>query len=198
MADGDEMERREDIIRHAIDVVRQAVGPLPAEELDHVAGRLRQALDAKCAPEEQKEVLRLLRVREYTEQERIDLEVQAFICYVVQRRHLLQGSMDAAQVAALLQTSRAALDKRVNDGRLLAVDDRGELRFPAWQFDPEGEDGVVKGLPVVIQRLRVPALSKMDWLVRPNPYLDGATALARIKAGEVERVLALAAGVGVI
>jgi hypothetical protein len=75
--------------------------------------------------------------------------------------------------------------------------DRGAWRFPLWQFDPEGPDGVVQGLPAVLRALRLSPLGKVSWLTRPNPFLDNKPPLDILKNGEIERVLAEAQAVGV-
>ena len=74
--------------------------------------------------------------------------------------------------------------------------DRGVWRFPVWQFDPSGPDGVIPGLPTVMRTLQLSPLAKMSWLQRANPVLDGLTPLDALKRGEVQRVLEEAQGVG--
>ena len=53
------------------------------------------------------------------------------------------------------------------------------------------------GLPAVIRALDVSPLAKGSWLTRSNPMLDGGTPLARLDAGESDRVVALALAVAV-
>jgi len=77
------------------------------------------------------------------------------------------------------------------------VRERGGLRFPRWQFDPDGADGVLAGFPDVLRALDVSPLAKVSWFIRPNPYLGGRTPLAALKAGEREKLVSLARGVGV-
>ena len=113
------------------------------------------------------------------------------------RRELLAGALSTAQVAELLGTSRQTPHDRVASGSLLAVRERGALRFPPWQFDASGEDGVITGLPEVIRALDVSPMAKVSWLTRPNPMLDGATPLTCLKAGHVARIVALARAVGI-
>jgi excisionase family DNA binding protein len=124
-------------------------------------------------------------------------EVTAFIQYFQYRRALLAGALTTSDVAALLGTTRQTPYDRARNGSLLAVMDRGAWRFPAWQFDPEGPDGVVQGLPAVLRALRLSPLGKASWLTRPNPFLDNKTPLDVLKNGEIERVLAEARSVGV-
>ena len=142
-------------------------------------------------------VLTLTGGRHWTAQERAGGELDLLQRSFRRRRELLAGALSTSQVAALLGTSRQTPHDRVAGGSLLAVRDRGGLRFPPWQFDPEGDDGVVPGLPETIRSLDVSPLAKMSWLTTPNPMLDGEVPLASLKAGHVERVVALARTVGV-
>lgn len=70
-------------------------------------------------------------------------------------------------------------------------------KFPSWQFDPEGPDGVVEGLPEVLKALGGSNFSKLNWLVSPNCYLDGIAPIEDLKRGDKERVLKEAEAVGV-
>lgn len=116
----------------------------------------------------------------------------------LRRRGLLADSLSSTQVAALLGTSRQTPHDRVHTNTLLAVHDGGALRFPIWQFDPDGPNGVVDGLPEVLQALKVSPLAKVSWLMRPNPALEGRTPLDGVKSGEVKRIVQLARAVGVV
>jgi hypothetical protein len=135
--------------------------------------------------------------REYGRHERTALEMSALLRSFRRRRALLEGSLTAVQVAELLGTTRQTPHDRVKSSALLAVLDRGILRFPAWQFDPEGPNGVVGGLPEVLRALQVSPLAKASWLTSPNPYLQGRTPLEALEAGEVELVRRTAEAIGV-
>ncbi|MGH2557956.1 MAG: antitoxin Xre/MbcA/ParS toxin-binding domain-containing protein [Thermomicrobiales bacterium] len=135
--------------------------------------------------------------RTTTPEERVEAEMDVLRRSFVRRRELLADTLSTSQVAALLNTSRQTPHDRVASGTLLAVMDRGGLRFPQWQFDPRGDDGVVTGLPTVLRALDVSPLAKMSWLTRPNPMLDGQTPLACLKSGHLEQVVALARAVSV-
>jgi hypothetical protein len=52
------------------------------------------------------------------------------------------------------------------------------------------------GLPAVPKALEISDYTKLNWLIRFNPYLDGQTPIQALKAGQKERVLAEAFAVG--
>ena len=127
-----------------------------------------------------------------------EIEVRALKRYFDERRRLLEHSLSVDQVAALLDTSRQTPHDRAKARTLLAVPDGGRLRFPAWQFDANGPGGVIEGLPAVLRALRIRALPAVRWLTRSNTVLDNRTPLAALRAGDVDRVVAEAAGVGAV
>lgn len=112
------------------------------------------------------------------------------------RRQLLAGALSAPQVAKLLGTSRQTPHDRVQAKTLLGVMDKGALKFPAWQFDPEGADGVIDGLPEILKALHMSEFAKLSWLMRPNPYLEGLTPVEVLKQGGKDRAIAEALAVG--
>lgn len=187
---------RENAETYALEVVRSALEPLTTEDLTRFAKRVEETtLPTHCAVSEP-ELISAIMGREYSEQERIEMEHLALLQYFRLRRELLKESLTTAQVARLLGTSRQTPHDRVKSGTLLAVSDHGALRFPPWQFDPTEDDGVIAGLPEVVRSLHAPPLSKINWLVRQNPFLDGATPLATLKSGETRKVIQLARAAG--
>lgn len=78
---------------------------------------------------------------------------------------------------------------------MLAVLDGGSLRFPSWQFDPSGPNGVIEGLPEVLRALRTKPFVKLSWLVRTNQMFDRKTPVELLKKGETERVVRAARAV---
>jgi len=131
------------------------------------------------------------------ELERQELELTSLLRNFEWRRRLLAEALSASVVAQLLGTSRQTPHDRVKSGSLLAVLDRGVWRFPYWQFDPVGPDGVVDGFPEVLRALQVSPIAKASWFVRPNPYLDDVTPVAALKQGDKNRVIEQASSVGV-
>ena len=128
--------------------------------------------------------------------ERAYLEFDALHRYFKERRHLLEGSLTTPQVAKLLGTSRQTPHDRVRAGMLLAVHDGGRLRFPPWQFDPEADEGLLDGLSETLRALRVSPFAAARWLTRPNPVFEGRAPLDLLRAGDIQRVVSEAAGVG--
>lgn len=135
--------------------------------------------------------------RQYSSSERALLESEMLLRSFERRQDLLAGALTASQVADLLGTTRQTPYDRLKRGTLLAVYDRGAWRFPAWQFDPSGPDGVVPFLSEVIQALHVNPLSKVSWLATSNPVLE-ASPIEALRRGEVDHVLELARGVNVL
>jgi hypothetical protein len=108
------------------------------------------------------------------------------------RHTLLEEALTAPQVAKLLRSSRQTPLNRVRSNTLLGVQVNGVWRFPTWQFDAEGDHGVVRGLPQVLRALEPQdPFAKLVWLCRPNATLEG-TPVELLRAGEVERVVGAA------
>jgi len=110
-----------------------------------------------------------------------------------QRERLLAGSLTAPQVADLLGVSRQTPHDRRTAKRLIATFDRGAWRFPAWQFDPAAPDGVLAGLPEVLDELNgLDDLGRIAWFVAPRPGLDGRSVVDLLRAGDRRLALQLA------
>lgn len=183
---------RTDAELRALNAVRVSLEPLGAEALEQFAEKLEQVNTSAPSPGEKTELVRSITGREYGEQERIGIEQLALLQYFRLRHELLHDALTTPQVATLLGTSRQTPHDRVKSGTLLAVSDRGALRFPPWQFDPASDDGVLPGLSDVERNLRLPPLSKISWMVGENAFLEGATPLESLKTGQVETVVGLA------
>jgi excisionase family DNA binding protein len=106
----------------------------------------------------------------------------------LRRRALLEGALTTRQVAELFGASRQTPLDRIKAGTLLGVRDRGDWRFPAWQFDPEGPDGIVTGLADVFASLPASPFRRAAWLSTPHPAL-GARPIDALRAGKLSRVL---------
>ncbi len=108
------------------------------------------------------------------------------------------GAFDIEQVRRLLHgVSRQAVDKRVNEGSLLAVPGpSNRRRFPAAQFMDDG--AVVDGLKAVRETLGYTSpWALLNFLVNPQDGLGGDRPIDRLRTGDVRSVVASAARVGV-
>lgn len=179
---------------------RQATPELLESFASHLERAVQSVKARPQSPEERERadfITELLGGQTWSPSEVAELEAGALADHFARRRELLAGALTASQVADLLGSSRQTPHDRLKSGSLLGVMDQGALRFPAWQFDAAGPDGVVAGLPEVVRALPIPVFSKIGWMVRPHSTLDGQTPLQALQAGELSRVLQIARAVGV-
>lgn len=113
-----------------------------------------------------------------------------------EREQILAGSLGTSEVAQLLKVSRQTPHDRASQKTLLAIQDKNQLRFPSWQFDANGANGVVAGLPEVLQALAIGPLSQARWLTTPTRVFKNRSPLELLKSGEIDRVVREARGVG--
>jgi CheY-like chemotaxis protein len=125
-----------------------------------------------------------------------ELDRKALELAFAQRKDLLEGSLTTQAVAKLLGTSRQTPHDRVKAKTLLAIEESGTLRFPHWQFDASGPNGVVPGFSEVLKELDGGPVAQARWFQHPNRVLEGRTPLQAIKDGDLARVLVEARAVG--
>jgi hypothetical protein len=107
------------------------------------------------------------------------------------------GSYSLDEVRRLLNSiSRQSVEKRVREGRLLAVVGRNNKRFyPVAQFNDDGS--VVDGLHAIQDAMATRnGYAVLNFLVNPDPRLDNRKPIDLLKQGEIERVVEVAAGIG--
>jgi len=137
--------------------------------------------------------------KSYTLEESKEIKLSNLINSFAMRNELLKDSISGIEVAKLLNcNSRQTPLDRVKSQSLVAVKDNGKWKYPLWQFDVNGADRVIDGLPSVIAALEVSNLAKVSWLTRPNPVFEGKTPVEMLKNQELERVLTEAKGVGIL
>lgn len=165
--------------------VLAAVARRLEEEPEQVLGTLRLIADPEAVPEP-------------------DDTVTVELARAVNARRLAERwsqfrarSYTTGQVRQLLGgITRQAVALRVANGRLLAADLGGRLRFPDWQF---GANGVLPGLPEVLGALaegrRGPLAA--DALMRTAlPEEGGRSPAELLAAGDAERVAHYARAAG--
>jgi hypothetical protein len=144
-----------------------------------------------------KEFAQRIGVRKYAPEERMALEIASMMHYFDYRKSLLANALSASLVAEMLGTSRQTPHDRVKAGLLLGILDNNILKFPEWQFDPEGPNGVVKGLPEVLAAIKCGTFAKISWLAGPNTVFDGLRPIDALKMGRIDEVVHEAMAVGV-
>ena len=100
------------------------------------------------------------------------------------------GAYDLEQVRTLLRgISRQAIDKRVQEGALLAVPGpSNHRRYPTLQFNRDGS--IVAGLKEVREALPVEsAWAVLNFLTDPDDRLDGRKPIDLLRAGNVAQVV---------
>lgn len=138
---------------------------------------------------------------DYSEGNLAMLELANLERYYQRRREILKSSITTPEVARLIgcQAITTVHDRR-KAGTLLGLKDNGVYKFPLWQFDPEGDDGVIARLPELLKTLQISDFAKLNWLMKPSRVFEGRTPIEVLKSGneeDLEDLLVEARGVGV-
>lgn len=159
---------------------------------------LQHSLEPKVVSSAEKELAKEIAGKDYVEGQTWELELANLERYYQRRRELLLGSITSSKVAELLGCrNRATVRDRRLANALLGVKDGGVYKYPLWQFDPEGDDGVINGLPEVLAALDVSDFIKLNWLNKPHLAFEGKTPIEMLKKGEIESVVTEARAVGI-
>jgi hypothetical protein len=104
----------------------------------------------------------------------------------------------AAEVAAHLHVTEAAVRKARRQERVLAVEFGGQARYPAFQFSPEGVRPEMRDLLAALGD--VPIVSdwvRLDFLTAPHAAEEDARSVAELlRDGEMEQALDAIRGYG--
>lgn len=159
---------------------------------------LERSLEPKVVSPAEKELAKKIAGKDYVEGRSLELELANLERYYQRRRELLSGSITSSKVAELLGCqNRATVRDRRLANTLLGVKDGGVYKYPLWQFDPEGDDGVLDGLPEVLAALDVSDFTKLNWFNKPHLAFDKQTPIDVLKQGKVEAVVTEARAVGI-
>jgi hypothetical protein len=107
---------------------------------------------------------------------------------LLKRPDMLNGE----QLAAELGLSRATVDNRRHEGKLLALEfgSKRGFRFPQWQRDLVEERDIRASFEAVLSRLApVGSWSRYRFFVQSSPELGGRTPVEALRTGEGEAVL---------
>jgi excisionase family DNA binding protein len=115
--------------------------------------------------------------------------------------HLFRSALSTTQAAELLAVHVSRIRQRIKERTLLALEDGGELRVPALQFEDSMEvPGLRKVLPVV--PIEVKPLDVLSWFATPTAELEDTDGRPRspreflLETGDVEPVIVLAKALG--
>ena len=147
--DAKKAARKRRAVERAVAAMQALVDRLSPAEVERVCGRIDDALRDALPAEPDPVVAELTGGAEHGDEERVTLDLANLRRTFQLRRELLNGALNAPEVAELLGTSRQTPHDRAAARSLLAIRDNGALRFPRWQFDAAGPDAVVPGLPAV-------------------------------------------------
>ena len=176
--------------------IKTIVGELHASEIETMTKAIDTVLDNSNVSQTESTLALKLTGQKYSKKEAASLEITSLMRYFNKRKELLQNSLTDNEVASLLSTNTQDLCDRINNKSLLAVRDNGVWKFPLWQFDPSGADGVIDGLPEVLKVLVGSEFTKLNWLVSPNRYLENLTPVEALKQGLKAKVLIEAKALG--
>lgn len=177
--------------------VQVLVASMSKETKKHLSEKLHKIESQPCPNFEEESIAESIAGKTYSIEQKKELEIINLMNSFSVREKLLENTITTNKVVELLacRSRQTPLD-RVKNQTLIAVKDNGQWKYPLWQFDSEGADGVIEGLPETIQALQVSNLAKVSWLTRPHPVFNNLTPLDMLKKGEIEQVVNEAMGVG--
>jgi hypothetical protein len=104
------------------------------------------------------------------------------------------GLLDEEQVAGRLGWAIAELRDRARAGKLVAVVVAEQLGYPIC---PISGHGIVPGLESALSSMPIRSdWMRLEWLLTPDPDLNGRSPLIALKADEIEQVIELARSQG--
>lgn len=166
------------------DPVRAAFQRRSLEALERIASTasIQSLADALAAPTDVGTLARVLGDSEVVGGAVVSLEPLAPLIArnAVHRVEVLEaagGTLNASEVAAVLNVSRQAVDKRRRSGGLLGLRQSGDWHYPRCQFD-ETRHEVVAELPRFLRELKIASpWAVLDLLLTPDDTLGGKSPL---------------------
>lgn len=159
---------------------------------------LQRSLEPKLVTPSERALAKKIAGKDYSEGNLLELQLANLERYYQRRRELLADSITSSKAAELLGCeNRSTVRDRRLAKRILGLRDNGVYKYPLWQFDPEGDDGVIDGFPEVLAALDVSDFAKLNWLCKPHLAFEGKTSIEMLKQGAIEAVAKEAQAVGV-
>lgn len=188
---------RDEVARTLLHHVAASLTEASTEHLQQIA----ESLKPKVIDPEKKALAKKIAGDDYSEGNLAVLELANLERYYQRRRELLARSITTPEVAKLIgcQAITTVHDRR-KAGTLLGLKDNGVYRFPLWQFDPEGDNGILDGLPELLSALEISDFRKLNWLNKSLKAFEDRTPVEVLKSGneeDIEDLIVEARGVGV-
>lgn len=185
---------KEKIAKIILKSVEAALAESSSEQLQSLV----QSIQPQIISSESRALAKEIAGEDYREGNSVLLELANLERYYQRRRQLLADSITTPQAAKIIgcQAITTVHDRRKANS-LIGLKDNGVYKFPLWQFDPEGDDGVIDGLPEVLAALDISSFRKLNWLTKPHRAMGGLTPIEMLKQGVVEDVVIEARAVGV-
>jgi hypothetical protein len=181
-------------------IIKQIENLINAAEPEDLI-KLQKSLEPKVVSTQERELVKKILGKDYVESSPsrlLELQLGNLQRYYQRRRKLLADSITSTKVAELLgcENRSTVRDRRIAK-KILGLKDSGVYKYPLWQFDPEGDDGVIDGLTEVLAALDVSDFTKLNWLCKPHLAFEQKTPVEMLKQGEIEAVVIEARAVGV-
>ena len=177
---------RKKAAKQVTELVESLVAIADTDDLEKLAA----ALQPKKVSNEEVELAKEIAGDDYTDEPSWPLELANLHRLYQRRQRLLEKSLTSTEAADLLDwKTRKTIHDKLKAKDILGIKDKGVYRFPVWQFDPEGDDGILDGLPQVLKALEVSNFTKLNWLSKPHPAFDNQTPVEMLKDGKIHDVL---------
>jgi hypothetical protein len=181
-------------------IIKQIENLINAAEPEDLV-KLQKSLEPKVVSPQERELAKKILGKDYVEpnpSRLLELQLANLQRYYQRRRTLLADSITSTKVAELLgcENRSTVRDRRIAK-RILGLKEKGVYRYPLWQFDPDGDDGVIDGLAEVLAALNVSDFTKLSWLCKPHLAFEQKTPVEMLKQGEIKAVVIEARAVGV-
>ena len=178
-------------------ILKQIANLIEVAEPEDLVRIQQSLLPKKVSPEERK-LAKKIAGKDYSSGRLLELQLANLERYYQRRRELLADSITSSKVAELLGCeNRSTVRDRRLANRILGLKEKGVYKYPIWQFDPEGDDGVIDGLTEVLAALDVSDFTKLNWLCKPHLAFEKKTPIEMLKQGEIKAVVIEARAVGV-
>ena len=184
-------------------IIKQLENLFETAELEDLT-KLQKSLEPKVISPAKRELAKKIAGSDWVEPNLgrlLELQIANLQRIYERRRKLLADSITSTTVAEILgYENRSTVRDRKVAGKILGIREKGVYKYPIWQFDPEGENGIVDGFPEVLAALNVCDFTKLNWLNKSLKAFKDRTPIEILKNGgkeDIEDLIVEARGVAV-